>query len=443
MMVEKIAIFPRDRDSFMTQNFPPGIVPVYLVIKGSTEDEWTKKFLDDTQVLKFNLNTNSYVTNLSLIDILNKSDIAEILKRENIHNVYIDIATEAIEAWGLEHNINFIVTPYKFRKVYENKIYFDELLEKNKIPKPASKIVEFRKEEIEMPFEGKFVLQKAVSSGGEGTYFIDNTSEINNLIDKGELVENEKYLVRKFIEGTTYGITVFVSPGTITISSIRLQCFDKDVYPNKNIFVGLQWIPADSLSQKLKNNINEVFSDLGKTLYEENFYGFANFDFQVDKNDNVYLIECNARFSAASVHYLKFLELMGNVDVSNLFLENLIHKNQHTKNYDVHEFPNSNFSGSLLKINIYPDIDDKTIEITKDCDIGVYSNTNNEFIFVDSDIRNIALEDRQFIFSTDAKIGEKYEKFSEIYRVFSNYPLFDFYGNINLEGQKIKNYFKL
>ncbi len=444
MSRKRIGIFPKDKDSIMTLIPPQDAEFCFLVAKDSNEAEWVNKFLKPTETYYYDASvTKKFISDLNTIDILQQTDLLTVLNKNDIKYLYLDIATQEIEDWSIANQINLIITPYKFRKIYENKILFDNLLAEYNIPKPRSSIVKFEENtEFTLPFSGKTVLQKSLSSGGEGTFFIDSVADIKRLIATKEISYSEDYLLREYIPGTTYGITVFVAPGHVALSSIRLQCFAKNIYQQRNIFLGVQWVSYSAISAELKQSIEEVFASIGDVLYKQHFFGFANFDFQVDVNKKVYLIECNARFSSATVQYLKFHELMGGVDIRNVFLETMINSTPFPKKYIFSGYPNTEFAGSSLKVNLYLDFNNETVTISKQYPLGLYSQNGLTIKFKDPDIRNFSRLANEFIYYSDVVVEQKFSKFGEIARIVSNYPLFTLTGALNDNGNTLLNHFE-
>jgi biotin carboxylase len=441
-MLKKIGLFPKDRDSIMISKLPEGYEYIYLVALDSRESEWVKHFLPANKTLFYQIQSQKFIGELGLEEIIENSNLTQIIKENALDFIFVDKASEFLENWSKTNNLRLIVTPHKLRKVFENKIYFDELMKKNNLPKPESKVVKFSPDSSDLPFESKQVLQEALSAGGEGTFFIEKIEEVKKLIQSKELTYNKEYLIRKFIPGKTYGITVFISSNAVVISSIRLQCFSKSIYPNRNIFLGVQWIPTSAISQSLQEKINQAFSDLGKTLHQQKFFGFANFDFMVDTKDNLYILECNARFSSASVQNLKFLETVRGVDIGAIFVAESIKPIPYSQSPQISPYPDTDFAGSTLKINIYPEIKGKPITLKNDYPLGLYAYSQNKLKFLDPDIRNFSMEQSELLFYSDAKSKEIYHKYGEISRVISNYPLFDFEGELNDQGKFALEYFK-
>ncbi len=439
-MKTKIGLFPRDRDSIMSTE-ADSYEFCYLVAKNTAESEWAHKFLPEAKTLEFDIQSiKKNYSCVELSEILRYSDIVNVLKKNKIYNLYVDIATEELDLWANDNNINLIVTPFKFRKIYEDKIYFDEILQKNTLSKPESKIVEFQKGINNLPYEGINVVQDPYSAGGEGTYFVDKEDSLDSLVSKTDLKYDQKYLVRKFVTGKTYGITVFIASGMIVLSSIRSQCFDKSVYRGRNIFLGIQWIPRKDISDNLVKKIEEQFHQVGQILYKQNFFGFANFDFIVDEVEDLFIIECNARFSNATVQQLKFKELSGGIDISEIFINQSIHKQAYKQSFDLSGYPDTNFEGSTIKLNLYPELKNEKFTIQKVFPPGIY-NVTDGIKFIDSDIRKFSDHPEMFMYYSDVQFGEVYTKFAEIGRIVTNYRLYDNSGTINQSGENLINYF--
>ena len=90
---------------------------------------------------------------------------------------------------------------------------------------------------------------------------------------------------------------------------MRLQCYRAQEGRKNLLFAGLQWLPTRSLSPGLRARIEAVMLQLGVALHGRRFVGTANVDFMVEGED-VLLLECNPRLSAATPQLLRHRELM-------------------------------------------------------------------------------------------------------------------------------------
>lgn len=427
-----IGVLPKGLDDLVQALVFPKTKVFYLTEKNSPEADWIEEFLPKKQILEYVFsNEPKNLDRNNLENILRYSNLTEVLKKQKIKFlVFSNSHSLFLKKWSEEYKIQIIATPYPLQKKFENKIWFDRFLAKHKIPRPESRIYNFsRKTPI---FKNKMVLQKAHSWGSEGTFFLKNEKDFNELIADKKIKKNENCLLRQFVQGKSYGITVFVGSDLIALSALREQCFYPEKQFGKINFAGIQWVLSQTISAELAQKINAIFSQLGKLLHREKFLGYANFDFIADQNAQVYLIECNPRFSASNPQLLQFPALIGEISTEQFFLRDFL-KNKKFEEFQLHAFQNKNrFAGTNLQIKVPP----KTT-IQKLFQNGLYGFKKNEITYLDADIRQLKFQGKEFLFHSNTSLGRYYPEMMDIANVITNFPLFDQAGKLNLDGQKI------
>ena len=278
-------------------------------------------------------------------------------------------------------------------------------------------------------------MQEPNSRGGEGTYFISQPAKLKKLFKAKKIKKGRRYLLRQFIRGTAYGITIFIGRDSIALSSLRVQCYGRQNKNNQKEFLGVQWVASQNLANKLKKTANQVFYVLAEKLRQNGYFGYANIDFIV-KDFKVYILECNPRFSSASVQLLLFPENIGRLNSAQLFLEDLL-INKTSSSFQFFGLPQSNFKGA----NLYIATKDKQ-RIQNYYQGGVYTLVNNKIKFIDPDITQLSRRGRSFIFYSDTQPGEILPKGVIIGWIISNFPLYNHSGEINSYGKIIVKHFK-
>lgn len=434
-----IGVFPRDISSFIFSNYLfTEKQLLYLVVKNSGEEKWARKFLDRKKIVAYSINRKKYLTNLSLEDILANSNLMEIMPKNRIDKLFTTSKyTFKVKKWGEENKVLIISPPYWKYKKFEDKIWFDNFLAIHGFPKPDSAIYCPLKKPL--PISGLSVLQHPDSWGGEKTYYIRRTNELDTLLKTGEIRRNRKYLVRKFIQGIPYGITVFLIPGMIALSALRVQCFHKKQFLKKKLFWGIQWLPSKNFSGIIQDQINEVFYKLCLILYQKHYYGYFNFDFIIDQAGKIFLLECNPRFSAATTHLIKFPQLISEIDTGRIFFPSKLTKGLFKDKDEIkfYPLPSTYFDGSLLEIVVFPKTRSSKVKITQEYSNGLYENKKGKYYFKDPDIRKLSSSGKQFIFFSESELGEVYGKPTTIALITSNYSLFDLNGSLNQQGKQI------
>lgn len=427
-----VGVLPKGLDDLVQAFSLPKKKVFYLTEKKSLEENWICQFLPQKQILKYCFqNEPQNLDRHNLENILKYSDLTKVLQKQKIKFlVFSNSHSLFLDKWSKANEIQIIATPYLLQKKFENKLWFDAFLDKNKIPHPESRVYNFAQK---TPlWKTKMVLQKAHSCGSEGTFFLENQKGIEALILDGKIRKNENCLLRKFVQGKSYGITVFVGADLVALSALREQCFYPAEQFGKINFAGIQWVSAQILSAKLAQKINTIFTQLGRLLHQKKFLGYANFDFIVAQNEQVYLIECNPRFSASNPQLLQFPILIGGVATEQFFLHDFIAKKKFIEP-EIHSFQNQNFfQGTNLLIKVPP----KTT-IRKMFENGIYGFKKDKILYLDADIRKLKLQGQEFIFHSNTNQGRYYPELMDTANVITNFPLFDTAGKLNQEGAKI------
>ena len=416
----------------------------YLAAENTRDLEWAKKFLPEEKILTYKIGWKyGYFHNYTTDKLIRDSNLTEVLKKNGIGILVPGFdCSQFVFDWAAENNLKIASIDHRFQHLFENKVYFDKFLDANGFPKPKSFITQFPLASP-LPFIGKFVLQVPTSRGGTGTFFLETTEEIENLIKAKILKTKTDYLLREFISGKTYGISVFVGQDFLALSTARQQCFlDLDKQHNK-VFRGVQWV-GNNFSDNLKKKINENFSRIGQLLQKKGYFGFANFDFMIDDQENLYFIEFNPRLSSATPQIFLNPALLSDLPLGQIFLEKFLEVKTFRPKSNFYPYPKTDFEGSLLEIIIRCPEEDKKCQVKKEYTNGIYASDREAFVFEDPDIRKIKpqIKEKKVIFYSDVQKGESYGHQTAVFHLFSTYRLFQEDGNLNKEGEKALNSFK-
>lgn len=407
----------------------------YLVPRGKEEAAWSEKILAQRDLVYYDLVSDKLsMATLDFAALVKKSNVLKQIKATGITHILSGHAvTSSLENWARKNKLTLIAPDFKLVKNLENKLWFDNFLIKNNLPAPASQIWRAGQEKIVLKYP--LVLQEPNSRGGEGTYFISQPAELKKLFQAKKIKKTRRYLLRQFIQGTAYGITIFIGRDIIALSSLRVQCYGQQNKNNQKEFLGVQWVASQSLAKQLKKTANQVFYDLAEKLRQNGYIGYANIDFIV-KDSKIYILECNPRFSSSSVQLLLFPENIQRLNTAQLFLENLLLKKANSK-FKFFSLPPSNFSGA----NLYMATKDKQ-RIKNYYPAGIYHLVNNKIKFINPDISQLRVKGKNFIFYSDTQPGEILSKGVIMGWVISNFPLYNHSGEINSYGKIILEHFK-
>lgn len=141
----------------------------------------------------------------------------------------------------------------------------------------------------------KFIVQDNYSSGGIGSFLVDN-----NTTKKYEkfLSGNDIYLVSPLIQDSfSINLHMLVGKYEQIIFPLSIQIID----PNDTTFVfrGSDFVTAKEISSSIIEHINDCSRKIGEKLAYIGYRGICGLDFVV-QNTNIYFIEINPRFQGSS-----------------------------------------------------------------------------------------------------------------------------------------------
>lgn len=192
---------------------------------------------------------------------------------------------------------------------YNHKMILDDLIDKSWARKVLSQIVtaipsvevNFSKTNIIKAakiFNGykKFIIQKPISGGGNGTFLFDieNESIFINCIKDDERVLISPYIEKSFSVNTTLVIgdqNFIILPSSIQI----IEYID-----NKFLYRGADYLAFESLKNDIKEKVNQNAENIARYLKSLGYRGVIGIDSLVDGNDEVFFVELNNRFQAST-----------------------------------------------------------------------------------------------------------------------------------------------
>lgn len=440
MKPRTIAVFPTSLDPLMLPRPPAGLSFKYLVARGSAEEDWVKGFLPGQAIVKYKLDPSfGPLAAQNTESVLLHSDLGRILPGSGASHLLITHRSSiAIQRFCKETGLGLISTPLRQQRLFEDKLWFDHYLKSHALPVPEGRKVLYRGPQS-LGVSGKLVIQEPGSFGSSGTYIISKPSQLGPLEQGGCLKRGRYYLVRRFVPGPAYGITVFVSPGVVALSALRRQCFAPKNDSASPSFIGVQWVPSSAIPPRAAAKMESLFIRLGKLLYHSRFFGFANIDFILHNEIEVLVLECNPRLSSATPQLIGFPELISGLPVGRFFLEGGA-RADFSRKARVFGLPNSSFSGSLLDINV----EGQSLCASRVRPSGFYRAGRAGFEFAGPDVRRLLHSPTPgLIFATQAAAGEVLPPGTLAGSVVTNFALFNAAGNLNVRGLKVKSWFAL
>lgn len=209
----------------------------------------------------------------------------------------------------------------------------------------------------------KFIVQENVSSGGNGTFLVDDNS---NFIPNNSQI----YLCTKYIENNiSINIHIIVSSKQVIIESPSIQLIQKK--NGRLIYFGADYIEAKRLEclDELNTSANKIATLLQKIGYR----GVCGIDF-VYSNKKLYFIELNPRFQASTFLLNDFRIDKGLKSIQELQINSFSNKPLQSGLYDTNE--------SFYRIvHLGNDQFEKYIyERSKNCNYIKYIHTDNAFL---------------------------------------------------------------
>lgn len=145
------------------------------------------------------------------------------------------------------------------------------------------------------PNINQFVVQEAVSAGGNGTYLcsLDNISNISM-----HLYNDKLYLISPFIENSvSVNLHLFIGQNKIIIFPGSIQIIE--TIKDKMVYRGADFIAYRFLSELQKNSVKTEAKKIAMHIKELGFRGICGLDFLVTERE-IYFIEANPRYQASS-----------------------------------------------------------------------------------------------------------------------------------------------
>lgn len=443
-----VGILPRGLDPLFFDALLEKVDLYYLVEADSPTEVWARSFLPQTHILSYVFSKPLLHCLKNLEDILQHSNIGEVLNKHGVSSFLVNHMSEECAAWQKQTGISLISVPLETRKKLENKISFDSWMQANGITKPSSRVVALSELHL-LDLSGKVVIQTAESMGAEGTFFAQNAAEltaVQSQLFKQKPSSDTQLLVRSFVEGRVFGISTLSGETFQAISGVRVQCYDRSALAGQDIYSGLTWV--NDIPDAHKKNIADSIFHLLDSLNAQGYWGLLNFDFILSPAGEVYVLECNARYSAATGLTVIYPELMGGYNTNEELVKqhfgwNNVEGNPTKRLYN--GLLDSTFEGSAGCVNFYPTSETPSVQVVHQKPSGIYRFNSGELQFITSDVRLMQSygEEQLLIYTSEAAIGEVYSEYVSTGCVVSNWPLFTSDGVLSETGQQVMHFFSV
>ena len=236
---------------------------------------------------------------------------------EAMHNFYLASLSKIIK-----QNPNTKFMFYNQNKAYSygneilahsiccnDKMLLDSLTDKISVRKNFSQIIKtvpaveisFNNSNLKKSTEifksyNKFILQKPVSGGGNGTFLFDNTNKSSIGCN---FKENERVLISPYIENSySVNTTLIIGSKNYIIFPSSIQIIER--IDNKFLYRGADYIAFGSLNNAIQKKVHQNAEKIAKHLKSLGYRGVIGVDMLVDNKHEVYFVELNNRFQAST-----------------------------------------------------------------------------------------------------------------------------------------------
>lgn len=162
----------------------------------------------------------------------------------------------------------------------------------------------------------EYVIQKTISSGGDGTYHIvHNFADIEKEICKSE---NVSYILSPYLkDAISLNVHAIISENKIFLLPGSIQIIYE--IENKLLYSGADFICFQNLSIDKKEQVNDAAFKICSILKDRGYRGILGIDF-ILQNDKLYFMELNPRFQASTQLINKALKLNNHKSLQELHL---------------------------------------------------------------------------------------------------------------------------
>lgn len=192
----------------------------------------------------------------------------------------------------------------------------------------------------------EFIIQKSISSGGEGTFHLCEYSDISFI------VPDEEYLISPYIkDAISINTQIIISENDIFLFPSSVQIITE--IENKLLYCGADFICYNSLPNNTISKIRVTTEKLGKFVKQKGYRGILGIDLII-KDNQIYFMEFNTRFQASSHLVNKSLYACNKISLQEINIYafksyNIPKLKPFNVNYSSYIYTTSNISEERLK----------------------------------------------------------------------------------------------
>lgn len=139
----------------------------------------------------------------------------------------------------------------------------------------------------------EYVIQKKYSSGGEGTFIINSTSNLSGYVNN-----SDEYLVSPYFrESIPLNVHIAIVEGSVILFPPSIQIVTEN--QGYLLYSGADFMCFDFLPMEMIQNIENASMKIGEFLCKNGYKGVLGIDFLIS-NQTLYFTEINPRFQASS-----------------------------------------------------------------------------------------------------------------------------------------------
>lgn len=187
----------------------------------------------------------------------------------------------------------------ELNRTFENKFSQFKIFKENNVVIPKSYIIEavnLNYHDITAELGAKFIIQKDIAHTGSGTFFVESEEDLIKIMP---LISGNDVKISKFIEGKTFTINGCIAGGKVFVSGLQYQITGiTELADGKGTTVGNDWCYANQIVDTTKQKIVNEVKKIGNIMIKYGYKGLFGIDLALDNNDNIFIIEINARQTA-------------------------------------------------------------------------------------------------------------------------------------------------
>jgi glutathione synthase/RimK-type ligase-like ATP-grasp enzyme len=202
-------------------------------------------------------------------------------------------------------NATSLNTSGRLNRLFENKISQYYYLKDIEIKIPDTIIINLSNanySDLSSKFGNEFIVQFNRGHTGDGTIFVKDNSEFNDL---KSIFPNRDVKISKFVDGIAYTINCCVGKTNTYVGGLSYQITGiKELTNNLGGTVGNDWYYREGITKDILSKIITYSTQIGELMRKEGYLGMFGLDLIITADD-VYIIEINARQPASIPMYTK------------------------------------------------------------------------------------------------------------------------------------------